>query len=65
MRRSIQSPQNQSEVILVDTCIWIEFLKGANPVYGQLKKLLDNRDVLTFARKMKINRIYSLLNIDK
>ncbi len=35
-------------MILVDTCIWIEFLKAKEPVFSKLKRLLEDGSVLAF-----------------
>jgi hypothetical protein len=34
-------------MILVDTTIWVEFLKGHQPYLGQMKQLLEDRQILT------------------
>ncbi len=33
-------------MILVDTSIWVEFLKGHQPYFDQMKQLLEERQVL-------------------
>ena len=33
-------------MIVVDTCIWIGFLKGSEPVFSELQSLLENGEVL-------------------
>jgi predicted nucleic acid-binding protein len=33
-------------MILVDTSVWVEFLKGHHPYLDQMKQLLEDREIL-------------------